>query len=642
MKQKINILKLVLTSILFVGLLCYGCSEEEEEKAPKPALDITEIELGNNQSYSNTHEVSAEQLHLDLDVNFSNKSIYGIARYRLKRHHSDTILFDINGLQIQKVTTGKIGNEKNTDYVIGIEDSTHGAPLSIKIKKNTRFVNIYYQTTDKPTNLHWDIDSLHPQNNLLFTIPGEYFTRNWIPIQDVSNHKLGFSIEIKNDCNLTPIFGSATNLHQLDSARFFYESPIKLAVYDIGFFMGNFQKKNLSKNISIYYLNQFNSSKISKEFNHFNSYLKSLKEVYNIHPWKEFNFCILPPKFPFKSYDYPTLSFIHPVNLSSYQNSGDFIQDYLYQTWPYPLFSTKCEDSRQLIIGINRYLALRGKSTLSGSEMRDLVLKTHIEQNRKNYSTQHIPLVRLTNIYTKPCDKNIQLSYQDRLNYQLKGFLFCSNLEKTIGKINFEDFLRTYYKKPTIHTREEFERELKHYLIQHDILDFNTSYWFNNSKVSKADLKFESKRYTKIHKDCKLFSYQRKFSKIKKFKKQIKKYTTEDWYTFISLLPKTIDKTKLDYLDYKLHLSTHPNRALQRLWFNQSIRLGYLPTASAIELFLSTYGDIESNYQLYELMINNSTYRSIAIEIYEKNETKLSAETKKALKPLFQRFIKLN
>ncbi len=636
-KYKKNI---VSTSLLILVGFVVSCTINHEEKQViKPS--ITDLELGNDFSYANTRQVVAEQLHLDLDINFSNKSIYGIARYRLKKHKSDTILFDINGLQIQKVTVGKIGNEKNTDYVIGLEDSIHGAPLSVNITKHTRFVNIYYQTTEKPTNLHWYIDSIRPAHNLLYTIPGEKYTRNWIPIQDVSHHKLDFSIEIENDCNLTPIFGSTTNLHQLDSNRFFYESPHKLAVYDIGIFLGNLASKKINKEITIYYLPQFTSSKITTEFKRFNFLKNQTTTLFGDLQRKENNLCILPPKFPFKSFDYPNLSFVHPVSLSRFQSSDDYLQEYLFQTWPYPLFSTKCEPNRQLIIGMNRFLALFIKTKNTSIEYRDFLIKSYVEQNRKNAKTLHIPLIKLSNVYSKPCEENYYINYQERMNYQLKGFLFLNHLEKTIGRTLFERFLANYNKKKTVNTKERFERELTHFLIQNEIINYNIKHWLADSKLNKQDLLIESKRYKTIHRDCKLYSYQRKFSKIKKFKRLVKKYTLDDWYVFIQLLPKTISTEKLDYLESKYHFSTHPNKALQRLWFNQSIRFGYIKTAEAIDTFLSKYGDIESNYQLYELMLNEPSYEQIAKRIYTENESTLSPETKKALNPLIQRFNKI-
>ena len=34
----------------------------------------------------------------------------------IENNHADTAIFDIKGLQIQKVTLGQKGNEKNTSY----------------------------------------------------------------------------------------------------------------------------------------------------------------------------------------------------------------------------------------------------------------------------------------------------------------------------------------------------------------------------------------------------------------------------------------------------------------------------------------------------------------------------------------------
>lgn len=642
MKNIKTIKNIVLTSTFLLGLFFCGCNDSDLENIPSVSSnDITNIEIGNDSSYSNSAKVGIEHLHLDLDVKFESKSIYGIARYRLKRHFSDTILFDINGLQIQKVTIGKIGNERNTEYIIGKEDSTLGAPLSIRIKPKTRFINIYYQTTEKPTNLHWDIDSSYFKHSKLYLIPGEKYTRNWIPIQDVSNQKIDFSIEIQNDLNLTPLFGSKHNLHQLDSNRFFYESPSKINVYDIVFFMGYFKQKSISKNITMYYLDNFNSTKSLKEFNHFNTYLKHVENLLGKHPWKEFNFCILPGNFPYKSFDYPNLAFIHPVSLGNYMNSGDFIQEYLFQTWPKPLFSTKCEDNRQLIIGMNKYLALRSKGETLGNNYLDMLIKSFIETNRRYINKYNVPLVRLTNIYSKPCDFLKDYNYSERMNLQLKGFMFFLQLDKKLGNVGFNSFLKAFIQKPTLHNKEDFEREINHFLIQNEYIDFNYKKFLNGTNVSKSELNFESKRYKTIHKDCKLFSYQRKLSKIRKFKKLTKKYTIDDWFVFLSLLPKTIQAEKLDYLEYHYHFSKHPNKAIQRLWFEQSIRFGYIKTAPAIIDFLSTYGDIESNYQLYEQMLPSQVFKTIALDTYLKNEQSLSTETKKALKPLFQRFNKI-
>ena len=69
-------------------------------------------------SYSNLDEIYTTHLDLELEVNFENKTIYGVARHKMKNNGTDTAIFDTKGLMIQKVTLGTKNNEKETDFVI--------------------------------------------------------------------------------------------------------------------------------------------------------------------------------------------------------------------------------------------------------------------------------------------------------------------------------------------------------------------------------------------------------------------------------------------------------------------------------------------------------------------------------------------
>jgi leukotriene-A4 hydrolase len=639
MNNKKYTYKIVLTTILCM-LFFVRCEEKNESTPIKNRIDITNLEVGDNNSYSNFNKVKIEQLHLELDIQFKSKTIYGIARYKLKKHNSDTIIFDLKNIQIQKVTIGKTGYEKNTDYISGIEDSIHGAPLSVKINNHVRFVNIYYQTTEKPNNLHWSYDSTSPKKSLLYLIPGEFYTRNWIPIQDINNHKIDFSTEIKNDLNLTPLLGSSNNLHQLDSNRFFYTSPAKTNLYDIGFFLGDFKSHKTHKNQTIYSLDNPTLSKTSKEFNHYFTDLKLTYQTFGKHPWTEHNFVILPKKFPYRSFDLPNLSFVHPVSISENQLSNDYIQEYIIQTWPRPIFNSKCEKSKQFIIGFNKYLALRIKRTIYGNELFKLEVKNQIEKNRFAYKKLNLPLIRLTNVYRTPCEDKHTYTYKERLNLQLNGFLFALNLEEKIQSNNFNQFIQKHTQQNNLLSYEDFERELNYFLIKEEILDFNANDWFTSNLPQKKYLNIESKRFEKIHKDCKLFSYQRKFSKIKKFNKATKNYTLYDWISFIQFLPTHIKKEKLVYLDYKYNFSNHSSKELKKTWLYKSISCGNLTIKPTIKEFLSMYGDIESNYQLYDYLLKSNSFKSFAIETYKELNNTLEPKSKKALEPLFQRFLK--
>ena len=70
--------------IIVFYLFLIACSETE---APTKLGALASIEAGEDNSYANIYSVSTKHLHLDLDVNFENKSIYGIARHEIENNY---------------------------------------------------------------------------------------------------------------------------------------------------------------------------------------------------------------------------------------------------------------------------------------------------------------------------------------------------------------------------------------------------------------------------------------------------------------------------------------------------------------------------------------------------------------------------
>ena len=69
--------------ILFVSLIgLFSCSENKEvptkntDKTPLEKNEYTHQHGGDSHTYANLKEIHTTHLHLDLDVNFQNKSIY--------------------------------------------------------------------------------------------------------------------------------------------------------------------------------------------------------------------------------------------------------------------------------------------------------------------------------------------------------------------------------------------------------------------------------------------------------------------------------------------------------------------------------------------------------------------------------------
>src|SRR5574343_24875 len=139
----------------FVALFAVTSYKEEQQKNVSPTEILADSPFDTH-SYSNVHQIISKHLHLDIDVNFNNQTIYGVARHEMVNNGTDTAIFDIKGLKIQKITLGKT-NEKETSFMIGQwdKDSILGQPLLVKVDRTTKYVNIYYQTTDATEAIDW-------------------------------------------------------------------------------------------------------------------------------------------------------------------------------------------------------------------------------------------------------------------------------------------------------------------------------------------------------------------------------------------------------------------------------------------------------------------------------------------------------
>ena len=586
-------------------LILAGCFDSDE---PIKLSSLATIEAGEDNSYSNIYRVSTKHLHLDLDVNFENKSIYGIARHEIENNHADTAIFDIKGLQIQKVTLGQKGNEKNTSYLIGVEDSVNGAPLSVLINPKTRFINIYYQTTDQTKNIHWKEANTvinPPQDTLtsdslkiitpslpemMYTLPGEAFARNWIPLQDINYKKISYSATIKVPKGYLPLMGTVNPTQFNDSNIYSFKSTTSTSVYDIGLNIGKYKYKKLSKNIGVYFINKTNKN-IYKELKIIPSLISDIEKKYGKSPWKVTNFILRPPSSPYHSYSFSCNYFIHPSLFSKYLNSTYSLEQFLLSNWPRTFFSTFCKNNNAIELGISNYYLNRFLQQNYGKEQAELAAKYYINScllvQKEHFIKNYFP----SNVYTKNCNEKGIVKSKEIAFKQLKGFLLMKSLETSLGVDKLDYFVKNYLQENQDHSLADFERALNHFLVQEEVIHFPLKSWLYSPRITTFTYKISSKRHLQIHVIVKSFLSNKKFLKLRKSKATLNHFTQFDWLTFISLLPAHTNIKKIAQLDAQYHLSNHPNRNIQFAWIRYGRRNHYPGIEKPLQDILSKYGD---------------------------------------------------
>jgi leukotriene-A4 hydrolase len=81
---------LSLVFILSLSSVFFSCNLRAKKN-----LSHTEViadSVFDNHSYANVRQIRTTHLHLDLDVNFSNQTVYGVARHTMQ-NYAQTLLF---------------------------------------------------------------------------------------------------------------------------------------------------------------------------------------------------------------------------------------------------------------------------------------------------------------------------------------------------------------------------------------------------------------------------------------------------------------------------------------------------------------------------------------------------------------------
>ena len=93
----------------YLGLLFSSCNTRPKYIENQNTSNDTIID---DHSYANLNTIKTIHLELELDVNFQNKTIYGVARHEMVNNNASVAIFDTRNLLIQKVTTGNKDHEQ--------------------------------------------------------------------------------------------------------------------------------------------------------------------------------------------------------------------------------------------------------------------------------------------------------------------------------------------------------------------------------------------------------------------------------------------------------------------------------------------------------------------------------------------------
>lgn len=607
-------------------------------------------------SYANLKEISTKHLHLDLDVNFENRTIYGVARHEMVNKGADTAIFDINGLMIQKVTIGEKGTEEEADMFIDKmdKDSILGQALMVPIKKDTRFVNIYYQTTERSDALDWLDTNLTSSKTkpFLYTQGQAILTRTWIPLQDSPSNRITYSADVKVPSDLLAVMSAKNPTKKNSEGKYHFEMDKPIPAYLIALAVGDLSYHAFSENSGVYAEPELLSA-CEYEFDAIPKMISAAEQLYGPYQWEQYDILVLPYSFPFGGMENPMLTFANPTLLAGDKSLVSVIAHELAHSWSGNLVTNRTWNDFWLNEGFTVYFEQRIMESLYGKEVADILALIEFDE-----LTDELTRIKKSK---NPEDSKLHLALEGRnpddgmtdIAY-VKGAFFLKTLEERVGRTTFDAFLKKYFERfqfKTVDTKQ-FISFLNEELLKKEHISFDYPSWIYAEGLPENCIKLQSQRLENMGKLADDFTNGKvsfapkvtyKWKKVGKRRKKIKQvqqikfqdHIVQEWQTFIRRLPRNLSQAKMREIDRYLRFSYSGNSELLTEWFILSANCGYVPTnKKEISAFLCKVGRRKYLMPIYEALLLNKSTRNFAVYTFNQTKANYHAVSRKSIEEL--------
>ncbi len=606
---------------IFLLILMASCGTKETEKVEKSRITTA----AQNHSYANTDAIHTKHLHLELEVDFKLEQLRGVARHKMENHGANEAIFDINGLKINKVTTGTKSNEVDANFALGdLKDPILGQALTVAITENTNQVNIYYETTSESEALDWLDSALTSSKNkpFLYTQGQAILTRTWIPIQDAPSNRITYSADLKVPSDLMAVMSASNPTKKNPEGIYHFEMNQPIPCYLIALAVGDLVYGDLGNHTGVYCEPELLKASMY-EFEDLPNMMEAAEKLYGKYAWEQYDLLILPYSFPFGGMENPRLTFANPTLLAGDRSLVSVIAHELAHSWSGNLVTNETWNDFWLNEGFTVYfenrimeeiIGKRGADNLALVEFFELEEEMERIKTSKNPEDGHLFL----NLKGRnPDDGMTDVAY-------VKGAFFLKTLEAAVGREKMDVFLASYFNhfKFTSVSTEDFVNYLNQELLKKYAIDFNYEEWIYHTGIPDNCLKIESQSFEEVKDMAKSFAAGKDIfsGTVSKNKKEVseplnrEQYSVQEWLTFIRHLPEDLESNKMKSLDDKLHFTTWTNAEIQFEWYMKAISSNYTAVNPYLKSFLGKVGRRKFILPLYKVLYENEVSRQNALD----------------------------
>lgn len=598
--------------LIFIPIILLACNQSK--KKASSAETVKPIERKDPHSFSEPSNCVVTHLDLKLNVNFETQILKGEATWTINKIGKiDEVIFDIKGLQIEKITLDD--DTKDAFFALGDEEEFTGQPLSVDIKPTTKKIHIFYSTSKNAPALQW----LNPNQTAgkkfpyLFTQSEAILARTWIPCQDSPSIRFTYNADVTVPQELLALMSAENPQNKNEIGVYHFEQKHAIPSYLMALAVGDIAFKAIDNRTGVY-AEPSVLGKAAYEFADMGKMVSAAETIYGDYRWGRYDVLVLPPSFPFGGMENPMLTFATPTVIAGDRSLVSLIAHELAHSWSGNLVTNATWNDFWLNEGFTVYFERRIVEQLYGKEeaqMQEVLGYKDLKGSINDMGVKN-PDTRLKVDFTK---RDPDLGVTD-IAYE-KGFFFLKSIEDAVGREKFDTFLKEYFNSHAFTSmgNDDFLAYLNDKLIKNDEAlknKINSYAWVYQPGLPKEFIPPVSKNFHKIDS---LQKHLMANQNPKGLNKEIKS-TNEKLY-FIRTIPTPADLKLITAIDQEFGFTNSGNSEIQCAWYTLAINKNYIVAYPAMKNFLINVGRRKFLSPIYKALIKTPEGKKMAKDIYK-------------------------
>lgn len=590
-------------------LFVVACRARTAGTVAEPPTTAAAIDI---HSFARPQQVEVDHFGLQLDVDFTTRTLHGTATFRITRHDReaplrlDTRGLDVSAIEVVATSDAPAVDERLADVQAAWKPTTWklhdaiehlGRGLEITLPDETVLVRIHYRTVPDATGLQW----LSPEQTadrvapFLYTQSQAIHARSWFPCQDSPGIRSTHDALIRTPAPTRALMAAqAIEGGAPGSFAFVMHEPVP--AYLVALAAGNVEFAALGERSGVWAEPSMVAG-AAHEFADVERMLVAIEALYGPYRWGRYDVLVLPPSFPFGGMENPRLTFATPTIIAGDRSLVSLIAHELAHSWSGNLVTNATWQDLWLNEGFTVYLERRIIESLFGRERADM-----------DAVLGHEDLVVAFD-ELGPDDERLRIELTGRdpdlglsdVAYE-KGALLLHALERAHGREAFDRFLARWFAEHAFGsvTTEQFEasaRTLGPPLAGEAAVDLDA--WIHAPGLPAGAVIPKAAAFDRVDEALAAFVA----GTIDGARLPTMDWVPQQWLHFLRGLPRGIGAKRLAEIEAKHRLSGSTNREILAQWLEVAVREGHRESDAALESFLLTIGRRKFVLPLYQALV---------------------------------------